>query len=161
MTQENFTREEVVENMRKAIGDRATWFYLLNKEVENNGMDAEKIARSAVFKFGCMKGEKLDRAEDVKSFIEGFVSDISKGIFEMELKENNYEQAVLEFNYCPLVESWKKLGCAEEELDTLCDWAMEGDRGIMENFPALKMDIQSRIGAGDKCCRLVFTKKLD
>lgn len=158
MEDKKFDLSEVVEYVRKAVDDRATWFYLLTEQARAAGVDPESIARRAVFQFGCMKGAKLEPTGDIREFIDGFASEVSKGVFAMELKEIDDTRAVLEFNYCPLVEAWKRLGGSPQDLDALCDWAMEGDRGVMENFPAIIMAIASRIGAGDKCCRLVFTK---
>jgi len=157
--EKKFDRQEVVDYVRRAIDDRASWFYLLTKEARNAGVNPEEIARKAIFQFGCMKGDKLAATAELQEFINQFASEVSKGVFQMEVKELAEDKAVLEFNYCPLVECWKRLGADSQELDRLCDWAMEGDRGVMQNFPAINMDIASRIGAGETCCRLVFTKK--
>ena len=158
MDNNTLTREQAVEYVRKAIDDRATWFYLLLKEAASAGLDEESLARKAIFQFGCLKGGRLEATDDMLEFMGQFASEVSKGVFDMDLREISSDRAVLEFNYCPLVECWRRLGCDGAETDRLCDWAMEGDHGIMSKFPAFEMDIQSRIGAGDKCCRLVFSK---
>lgn len=150
---------EVVASVRKAIEDRATWFRLLMQGTEAAGADSEKIARKAIYEFGCMKGSKMKTTDNMSEFIEQFAGTPGRDVFEMQFKEVNDNRSVLEFNYCPLVECWRRLGCEQAEMDRLCDWAMEGDRGVMSNFPAIEMEIEKRIGAGDCCCRLVFNKK--
>lgn len=157
MRNEKLPVTEAVDHVRKAIEDRAKWFYLLLTEAKEEGYEVEEFARRAIFEFGCMKADKMTETKDMEEFINQFTADLGEEIFAMEVKELESNKAVMEFNYCPLVEAWKKLGCSAEELDYLCDWAVEGDKGMMSKFPVIELDIKTRLGAGDECCTLVFT----
>ena len=49
-----------------------------------------------------------------------------------------------------------------DDIDALLltgDIAMDGDRGIIEEFPDFSFDLQSTIAKGDKVCRLVISRK--
>ncbi|MCK8824761.1 L-2-amino-thiazoline-4-carboxylic acid hydrolase [Fuchsiella alkaliacetigena] len=150
--------EKTVQYLRDAIADRATWFYLLIEEMEKEGYPPEKIARRAVFNFGCLKAEKMKYTTELKTFIEEFTASPGQEVFAMEVKELNPQKAVLEFEHCPLVKAWQDLGCTVEETDYLCEWAVEGDYGVISQFPSFELEIESRIGAGAECCRLIITK---
>ena len=50
----------------------------------------------------------------------------------MDNIEADHDNLKVEFNYCALVNAWKKLGFDDEKIALLCDIAMEGDRGIAE-----------------------------
>lgn len=153
------SRGELTEAVRRAIEDRATWFKLLLDNAQKGGVNAEELARKSIFEFGKMKGARMNPTTDLQSFVKEFANPIVTDVFQMEIKEAGPEKAVIEFNYCPLMQAWDRLGATPEEHDRLCDWAMEGDRGLMTRFPGFDLDIQTRKGKGDPVCRLVFTLK--
>ena len=148
---------KTVQYLREAIADRAIWFYLLIEELKKEEYPAEKIARRAIFNFGCLKAEKMKDTNELKTFIGEFTASPGQEVFAMEVKELDSQRAVLEFQHCPLVKAWQDLGCTVEETDYLCEWAVEGDYGVISQFPDFDLDIESRIGAGAKCCRLIIT----
>lgn len=65
----------------------------------------------------------------------------------------------MDFHYCPLVEAWQKLGCSDEEIEVLCDIAMNGDRGIASVFDDFKFSLGKTIAQGHNCCEIRFNKK--
>jgi hypothetical protein len=58
-----------------------------------------------------------------------------------------------------LVSAWKKLGATSEEIEQLCDIAMDGDRGIAEQFADFGFSLGETIAAGDPVCQIRFDLK--
>lgn len=151
------TKTPQIEQLRQAFEHRATWFYLLLDAARKQGIDWEKMGRSAVFRCGSFFAEKKHPpAETLEEFSRFFPSETGKQVFEMEIKTDLPHQMEIEFHYCPLVAAWQKLGIHEEEIALLCDMAMEGDRGIVASYPRLSMELQGTIAAGEKQCLLVI-----
>ena len=63
----------------------------------------------------------------------------------------------IDFHYCPLVKAWQKQGCSYEEIQTLCDQAMCGDRGIAESF-GCHLELPKTIARGDDICEIHFVR---
>ncbi|MTV48156.1 hypothetical protein GJ688_04055 [Heliobacillus mobilis] len=157
MTQE---KSFSLETVRQAFQDRATWFYLMLEEAKNLGFDAEAIAKKSIFRYGQMKGQAMEPTSDMEELVKQFAKPVSQAVFEMNIAKVTPEEAVIEFHHCPLVVAWQERhGCTVEQTDVLCDWAVQGDRGIMACFPDFEFIPEKRIGAGDACCRMVFRKK--
>lgn len=153
-------KEKHVDDIRAAIGHRATWFYMLLDEARKRGLDWDDFARAAVYRTGCLHGEsRFTKTANLDHFAKEFANQLSRKLFEMDVVEATEDKLVVDFHYCPLVAAWKKLTDDEKEIDHLCDIAMDGDRGIVSQFPDFEFDIQERIAAGDNVCRLVFTRK--
>ncbi|MBU4227379.1 L-2-amino-thiazoline-4-carboxylic acid hydrolase [bacterium] len=147
-------------DLRAFIEHRATWFYLLLKEVRERNLDWENIGRKAVLSCGKFHGNnKFTKTSDLKEFAHQFANDTVKKVFEMEIKELTESKFVVEFNYCPLVAAWLKLTNNEDDIATLCDIAMDGDRGIISTFNSFDMQLGETIASGDKVCRLTIYKK--
>ena len=47
----------------------------------------------------------------------------------------------------------------EEKIATLCDIAMDGDRGIASQFDAFEFELGKTIAKGDDICEVCFRKK--
>jgi hypothetical protein len=164
---EIYTQEEhnhiVGAEVRKAIEHRATWMYLLLKEARDRGLEWDDFARPAVHKTGCLGGqERRERMQDPASlseFTAVFPSDTSRKVFEMEVLSADEERYYLDFHYCPLVRAWEKLGASPEEIDHLCDIAMEGDRGMAEQFPEFEFSLGKTIAQGHAVCQIRFDRK--
>lgn len=147
------------EELRAAIGHRATWMYLLMDEARKRGLDWDDFARAAILKCGRFHGTvKFSPTEDLQQFGNEFANETVKKIFDMNVVELNEERFVVEFNYCPLIAGWVTQTEDEEDIKTLCDIAMDGDRGIIEKFPAFEFDLQSTIAKGDQVCRIVISR---
>ena len=153
----------LVSEVRKAIEHRATWMYLLLKEARERGLEWDDFARPAIRKTGCLGGqERRGRMMDPKNLIEFqdvFPSHTSMKVFEMEVTAAAEEKYYLDFGYCPLVSAWKKLGATAEEIEQLCDIAMEGDRGMASQFPAFEFRLGKTIAAGEGVCEIRFERK--
>lgn len=157
--EEQITYGEAIRLMRGAIEDRATWFHLLTKEMAAAGVDPEPIARRAIREFGCLKSNRMVPTANMEEFIRQFTGGPVHEVFAMDVVECTEDQAVVQFHYCPLVEAWKKLGCPPDRVDYLCQWAVEGDYGVMSNFPDFAFNPEMRLAAGDAHCKMVFTRK--
>ena len=159
-TQETTVSEkELTQAIRLAIQDRATWFYLLYKGMQEAGCDADKVAEKAIFKFGRMKGKKIGTAATPQEFFDGIATKNAALAFAMEPGEVKEDKGVYRFHHCALVEAWKNLGCTPEEVKHLCHLASFGDFGVISCFPKLELKFNSLIAAGDSCCELQVTKK--
>lgn len=153
--------DQKVEELRKAIEHRATWLYLLIDEARKKGFkEWEDLARRAVFRCGVFHGKtRFTETDDLKKFATEFANDTVRRIFEMDIVELSEDRFVVEFHYCPLVAAWSRFTQDEKEISTLCDVAMEGDRGIISTFPGFAMELEKTIASGHEVCRLVILKK--
>jgi hypothetical protein len=155
--------EILVTEIRKAIEHRATWMYLLLKEAGERGLEWDDFARPAIFKTGCIGGqsrrEKMGDPNSLIDFAGVFPGETSQKVFEMEFLVQDEERYQIDFHYCPLVSAWKKLGASPEEIDQLCDIAMEGDRGTADQFSAFEFSLGKTIAGGHPVCQIRFDKK--
>ncbi|MDW7672638.1 MAG: L-2-amino-thiazoline-4-carboxylic acid hydrolase [Bacillota bacterium] len=148
--------------LRAAIQHRATWMALMFLEMEKEGCDAEKITRAAVRKTGRMHGEmfkeRIRNPADVRDFKEVFLTDDGIKIFEMDINASDEKQVNIDFNYCALVEAWKRLGISDEKTALLCDIAMDGDRGIAEAM-GYEFELGDTIAKKCKTCQVKFYRR--
>ncbi len=155
------TENEVVNGLRGAIEHRATWMGLMMDEAKKSGCDAEQIARKAIYKTGGVHGADIKTrqvGEGLPNFEKAFLPENTKKIFEMEVKACDDEKLEVVFNYCPLVAAWKKQGFSDEEINLMCDCAMDGDRGIAASH-GYEFHLGKTIAAGDDICEVNFYKK--
>ena len=152
-------REEHIRNIRGAIEHRATWFYLLLEEARERGLDWDDFARKAVFRTGCLHGDRqFTKTTDLREFGKEFANELERMIFEQNVVETTEERFVVEFNYCPLVSAWLKLTKNESDIAHLCDIAMDGDRGIVSGLPGFQLDLEKTIASSDDVCRIVIKR---
>lgn len=155
------TDNEVINGLRSAIEHRATWMGLMMTEAEKLGYESEKFTRSAIFKTGGFHGAGIKERQDgegLPNFEKTFLPENTKKIFEMEVKACDETKLEVEFNYCPLVSAWKKQGFTNEQIELMCDCAMDGDRGIAEAH-GYEFKLGKTIAAGDDICEVNFYKK--
>ena len=157
------SEDQLVQEIRKAIEHRATWMYFLLQEAEQRGLDWDDFAREAVSRTGALHGQakrgKISDPDSLVEFSENFAGGTSRKVFEMEVVAQDENRYHLDFHYCPLVAAWEKLGASQEEIEQLCDIAMDGDRGIAEQFPALEFSLGKTIAQGHPVCQIRFDKK--
>ncbi len=148
------------DEVRAAVADRATWFYLLLREF-NGGREIIEMpeAGRAIFKFGQMKGAQMPPAKTPGEWARNLISPVGRQVFEQKLIKAGDDEAVIEFSYCPLVEAWRKLGAAPQEVAALCKMARCGDHGRISPFE-LALSFEQLIAEGDDRCRLVVRKKI-
>lgn len=152
------TDDARINDLRGAIEHRAAWFALLIDEARKKGLDME-FARDAIKKCGRFHANtKYPKTDSIPEFAEAFANDNVVNIFEMDVKEVTDDKLYIEFHYCPLVESWKKLGFSDEDIGVLCDIAMDGDRGIVEEYDAFEFHLGETIAKGNPVCEVTFKK---
>jgi hypothetical protein len=126
-------------------------------------LDWDEFARPAIRITGWLGGkERRERMKDPGSmgeFSTVFAAGTSRKVFEMEVLAADEEKYHLDFGYCPLVSAWQKLGASPEEITQLCDIAMEGDRGIADQFPVFEFSLGKTIAEGSKVCQIRFDRK--
>ena len=150
--------EETIKQVREAIKDRATWFFLMYKSYSKvlPPEEVERLAREAIYQFGTLKGKKDGKKISPDEWVEKHMTKGSGQVFQSEInKEKDFSEQRM--TYCPLVEAWKELGCSDEEIDLFCDIAMEGDRGRAD-YHGIPWDIPKRLGKGDSFCQLILKK---
>jgi hypothetical protein len=156
-------QDEVINKLRGAIIHRGIWMGLILKEAKAKGIDWEAIGHTAVFKTGCIHGDGIgDRMEvpgSLVSFGNAFFTEDIKKVFEIEVKRIDEEALVLEYGHCPLVTAWQQIGIEGAMLESLCDIAMSGDRGISSRFDDFEFHLGKTIAQGHGVCEVCFTRK--
>ena len=87
-----------------------------------------------------------------------FSPEETQKVLEAEVLKMEKDEISMDFHYCPLVAAWQKLGCSQEDIEHLCDIAMDGDRGIAEEC-GFDFTIHSKIAEGADTCRITFRAK--
>lgn len=154
--------DELTEAVRSAIEDRATYLYLLFKEMEaaNGTAAALDMARRAIFRYGQIKAQAMPPMSSPVDFVHHQMRPGRAAVFAKEAVTIRPERSELRFHYCPLVQAWRRLGATPEELAMLCDVAMEGDHGMVSEAP-FALQVASTIAKGDACCRLILEPRKD
>lgn len=160
---ENQVMETVAIN-RSQIEHRATWMGLIYDEMMKEGLDAEGIIRRAIRRTGNIHGTNYRMLckdpNNCNQFCDVFLGTedcVGPQTFAMDDIQSDEDNVSVEFHYCALVSAWKKLGFDDETCATLCDIAMDGDRGIAEKMN-LTLDLTDTIATGCKSCKLHFHK---
>jgi hypothetical protein len=148
-----------IQQIRAAIKDRALYLALLYQSY-SSVLPAEKVEeamRKAIFDYGQLRGEKDHDIMTPEKWVDRHISKGSAEVFVSKITRQE-DYCVQEMTYCPLVEAWQELGCTPEQIDSLCDIAMEVDRGRAA-YHDIPLDITHRLAKGDESCRLVLRNK--
>jgi hypothetical protein len=163
--------------LRNFFEHRALWLYFLYDEARKNGIKPETFAPAAIRRCGIYHGMRALTGKDIAAQTAGttasaeaagascrllrkkLFTSIGRAVFEMKFVKLDDDAFDVDFHYCPLVNAWQKQGCSDEEIDRLCDWAMEGDRGIAEVF-GCELELKKTIAKGDGVCQIRFKRRL-
>jgi hypothetical protein len=165
----------IVRNLRNFFEHRALWMYLFCSEARKKGIKPKTFVPAAIRRCGMYHGMRaltgLEDAPVVKAAAKTAAGQAScrllqqklfppagKAIFEMKFLQITDDAFDVDFHYCPLVSAWQKQGCSDKEIDKLCDWAMEGDRGIAEAF-GCELELPKTIARGDGVCQIRIRRK--
>lgn len=159
MPQTMYTKEEFLEAVRGANKTRANWFYMIMKEVKEQGGDPDAICKKVIYDFGNMRGQKYAVADTPGKMANMLYNSNGQDVFNMELKENTDTKGVLLFHYCPLADAWNELGLNDEEKREICRLACYGDYGRVDCAQNVNLEFPQKIAHGDPVCELLFTKK--
>jgi len=148
-----------VEQLRGAYGHRAEWLYFLTKNHLANE-DENGPLHQAIRQCGYYHGrKKFGDTTSLQEFAEVFRSGPARDVFEMQTNRLDDELFEVEFHTCPLVKAWKELGATDEEISKLCDIAMDGDRGIIEELGTYSFELAETIADGSDRCLIRIGKK--
>jgi hypothetical protein len=158
-TQEMVSKDEMIQKVRAAIQDRATWFALLFDEFSTALPEEQviELSRKAIHKFGLLKAKKDPEPFGAKEWVLRHKEKGSADIFDSDIEYSD-TQAVQKMKYCALVEAWKIMGFGPEKIELLCDIAMEGDRGRADGHEGVSMELGETIAKGCDFCKLVITQ---
>jgi len=157
-------------NLRNFFEHRALWMYFICDEARKKGIKPEDFTPAAIRRCGIYHGMRAITGKDAAAPEPGsqgascrllrkkLFPSIGKIIFEMKFIRLDDDAFDVDFHYCPLVNAWKKQGCSDEEIDKLCDWAMEGDRGIAQAF-GCELELKKTIAKGDGVCQIRIKRK--
>jgi hypothetical protein len=151
----------IIDLNRAQIEHRAAWMALMFEEAEKAGFNMEEATRRAIKRMGNFHGgffkDSLGDDDGFDAFKSLFFNGIAIKTFEMDKIEISENELKVEFNYCPLLNAWQKLGISDEKCNKLCDIAMDGDRGIAETL-GYKLELTDTIASGCNSCKMRFYK---
>ena len=152
----------LLQAIREQLEHRALWMYLLCDEAKKKGLSPEEYAPNAIKRCGLYQGDLLvkkgGKGQSLKGLKKALFGVAAQLVFEMKIKRCTDDNLDIDFHYCPLVKSWQKQGCSDEEICMLCDHAMSGDRGIAESF-GCELELPKTIAKGDGVCEIRFVRK--
>ena len=161
----------LIRNLRNFFEHRALWLYFLYDEARKQGIKPESFVPAAIRRCGIYHGMRALTGKDAavqspsvadaagatggscRLLRKKLFPAVGKAIFEMRFLRQEDDAFDVDFYYCPLVAAWQKQGCSDAEIDQLCDWAMEGDRGIAEAF-GCELGLEKTIAKGDGVCQI-------
>lgn len=154
------TDNEVNNVRRAAIEQRGRWqagFYL---EAKAEGIDLEPIMKKAIHKIGVASGqkEKANFTEEpltARTYGRYFTTRGIPETFEKKTVLDEQDEYHVTLNYCPLLKAWQEMGADDATCATLCDIAMEGDKGIAEGL-GLDFELGDTLAKGGSCCQLCY-----
>jgi hypothetical protein len=151
----------LIRAIRELLEHRALWMYLLVDEARKKGLPPENYAADSIRRCGLYQGKgyvQKGGTSSLKGLKKVLFGLSARSIFEMKIRRSTDDNLDIDFHYCPLVKAWQKQGCTDEEMQTLCDIAMCGDRGIAESY-GCELGLQKTIAKGDGICEIRFKRK--
>lgn len=161
ITNEPKIKMPLIRAIRELLEHRALWMYLLCDEARKKGFAPEQFAPEAIRRCGLCQGKEHRQkggSSSLKNLRKRLFSLPARMVFEMKIRRCTDDHLDIDFYYCPLVASWQKQGCSGEEIARLCDFAMEGDRGIAESF-GCELELPRTIAQGQGLCEIRFKRK--
>ena len=150
--------DELIVKLRKASENRGLWFFYLMKEAHVKGYDIEDFAHKAIREVGHSNRPKYPDTDDLKVFVEHFMDDINRRLFEMELVSLDENEAKIDFHYCPMCGMWTQLTEDQEFLEKICDIAMDVDRGLFDTYDCFEFSLGKTICQGNDTCEIRMRK---
>lgn len=151
--------KSVVARVREQLEHRAMWLAVLADEAEKHGLSPEEYAGEAIYRCGCIQGEKLSGgSKSFKTLKKNLFGFFAKKVFEMKIIECEDDKLSIDFHYCPLVKAWQKMGYDDEKISKLCRFAMCGDSGIISQFSG-ELNLKQTLAEGNSHCEIRFVKK--
>jgi hypothetical protein len=149
---------------RDAFENRAQmYWYIYDEMAADLGHDrAATIMKQAVFRRGLEVGRKYraaaetgDLAEVGAIFCDGSPSDGT--LFTPGIEALDDGRLVVRMESCPLIDAWRKLGLAPEEIDRMCEISAAVDEGTFAGA-GLSLTFLDRLGKPGSCRCLLELK---
>jgi L-2-amino-thiazoline-4-carboxylic acid hydrolase len=149
---------------RDAFENRALMYWYIYDELASEvGADrATTIMKQAVFRRGLEVGRKYraaaesgDLAEVGAIFCEGSPSEGE--LFSPAIEALDDDRLVLRMESCPLVDAWRTIGLAPEEIDRMCEISAAVDQGTFAGA-GLSLEFLDRLGKPGSCRCLLELK---
>ena len=154
-------KNPLIKAVREQLEHRALWMYLICDEARKKGLDPVDFAPDAIHRCGIYQGGELVKkggTTSLKGLKKLLFTKPAQWVFEMKILNSTDDSLHIDFGYCPLISAWQKQGCSDEEISSLCDFAMCGDRGIAESF-GCELSLPKTIAKGDDVCEIRFNRK--
>lgn len=151
--------DDLLNSLRKASENRGIWYYFLLKTAQDKGYDIEDFARKAIRKVGQSNRPLYPDTDDLDTFVNAFMDDTNKRLFEMELKSMDDNKANIDFHYCPMAGAWTKLTEDQGFIEKICDIAMDVDRGLFDTYDCFEFSLGKTICQGHETCEIFISKK--
>ncbi len=142
---------------RDAFENRAQMYWYIYDELsaEVGPERASTLMKQAVFRRGLEVGRKYraaagsgDLAAVGAIFCDGSPSE--GALFTPGIETLEDGRLVLRMESCPLVDAWRKLGLAPEEIDRMCDISAAVDEGTFQGA-GLSLTFLDRLGKPGSC----------
>lgn len=144
---------------RSAFENRALmYYYIFDELAAETGRDkAAEVMKRAIRRRGVEVGKKYAAAAakgDLPEVGRIFCGDSPCGgqLFNPGVEEQTDERIVLRMTSCPLMDAWRKLGLAPDEMDLLCQISAAVDEGTFEGA-GMDLAFLERLGepGGERC----------
>ena len=152
--------ELFVEKLRAAHRKRAEYMYFIYQEMcaDLDQAQAEKIMRRALAKAGAYYGKQMADIQTPADFIAMIEGGNPPEIFGRQVLQKTDQVGAFSIGHCPLVDAWQRMELSREEVDLLCDIAMDTDRGaVVAN--GMNLEVKQCLTRGDAVCELEVTKQ--
>ena len=150
-----------IEAMRNMIKDRGKYLYQLAVACKQDNPDTwEETFRKGLTEYGCANFRaKFKDVKTLDEFINRYLSDTTKKIFDSDLIEKDEKHLVIKAGYCPLMHAWVESGGSDEFVKLLCDIAMDGDRAMVNSIDTVDFSLQKSLAFGDHQCEFLVKLK--
>ncbi|MDR1518833.1 MAG: L-2-amino-thiazoline-4-carboxylic acid hydrolase [Planctomycetota bacterium] len=152
-------KDDLIRKLRQASENRGIWVYFLLKTARDKGYDIETFARKGIRELGRSNRYKYPDTDDLKTFVDAFMDDVSRNLFEMELVGFDGKTAKIDFHYCPMCGAWTRVSDEQDFLEKICDIAMEVDRGLFDTYDCFEFELGKTICQGHPTCEIFIRKK--
>jgi len=152
------TREDLKNALEGAIQDRGLFLYFIWKTLKelHPELETEKILAKAVYDYGLYKSQNMG---DVQTAADALLNQSSKNgiiVFDQTITKVTDDYAEKEIRNCPLLNAFRKVGCTEEEVYTLChDILMQSDYSILAPFDNVEVSFPKTLAESDVCLMCV------
>ena len=151
--------DSVSKEVRAENEKRGMIYYQMVKHAVKNGLDKETYARRSVNRIGRDNAkQQFSEFTNIPEFAFSFINEYRISQFRPELKQMTDDEAMIEFHYCPMLGGLMNMTDDGEELELLCDCAMESDRGLADEI-GIDFILGGTIAKGDATCQLCFREK--